>query len=266
LAKYWFECLSCGRNLGDFGDLIERGRVCDACATDLVQAKYESSACLPDAENPSGVWRYFDILPVHRRTSVITAGEGHVPLERWGFLESYARLHGINCTVYAHRHDNNPATGSFKDLAGSVVASCLREAGVDNVVVASTGNIGVSFARYLSAAGISLYVFIPENSSRSHDAEIGMFGQKAFRVQGDYAFAKQMAAEFATRHGNLVSVKARLEVKVVDRKSGRVVAIDRQTHVAVDLVEQIAGKQALQEAAADIAERLLPKIIKHQAE
>jgi len=40
-----------------------------------------------------------------------------------------------------------------------------------------------------------------------------------------------------------------------------VVAIDRQTRVTVDLVEQIAGKQALQDAAADLAERLLPKLI-----
>jgi TolB-like protein len=68
-------------------------------------------------------------------------------------------------------------------------------------------------------------------------------------------------SEFATRHGNLVSVKARLEVKAVDAATGRVLAIDRQTAVEVDLTEQIAGKAALQEAAADIAERLLPKIV-----
>lgn len=68
-------------------------------------------------------------------------------------------------------------------------------------------------------------------------------------------------SEFAARHGNLVSVKARLEVKAVDAATGRVLAIDRQTSVEVDLTEQIAGKTALQEAAAEIAERLLPKIV-----
>jgi len=68
-------------------------------------------------------------------------------------------------------------------------------------------------------------------------------------------------SEFAARHGNLVSVKARLEVKAVDDASGRVLAIDRQTSVEVDLTEQIAGKTALQEAAAEIAERMLPKIV-----
>ena len=68
-------------------------------------------------------------------------------------------------------------------------------------------------------------------------------------------------SEFATRHGNLISVKARLELKAVDAATGRVLANDRQTAIAVDLSEQIAGKAALQQAAADIAERILPKIV-----
>jgi len=67
-------------------------------------------------------------------------------------------------------------------------------------------------------------------------------------------------SEFASRHGNLISVKARLELKAVDNKTARVLAIDRQTSVTVDLTEQLAGKAALQEAAAQLAERLLPKL------
>ena len=38
-------------------------------------------------------------------------------------------------------------------------------------------------------------------------------------------------------------------------------ATDRQTAVVVDLTEQIAGKAALQKAAAEIAERMLPKLV-----
>jgi hypothetical protein len=42
----------------------------------------------------------------------------------------------------------------------------------------------------------------------------------------------------------------------------KIIAIDRQTAVMVDLTEQIAGKNALQSAAAQIAERLLPQLVK----
>lgn len=67
-------------------------------------------------------------------------------------------------------------------------------------------------------------------------------------------------SETAGRVGSMVSVKARLEVKAVDRKSGKVLASDRQTAIVVDATEQVAGKGALQEAAAIIAERLVPKL------
>ncbi|MDA3924479.1 MAG: curli assembly protein CsgG [Kiritimatiellae bacterium] len=69
-------------------------------------------------------------------------------------------------------------------------------------------------------------------------------------------------SEFAMRRGNIVSVKARLEVKAIDAKTDKVIFIDRQTAVEVDLTEQIAGKKALQTAAAEIAQRMLPHLVK----
>jgi TolB-like protein len=68
-------------------------------------------------------------------------------------------------------------------------------------------------------------------------------------------------SEFAVRRGNLISVKARLEVKAINRETGEIMATDRQTAVEVDLTEQIAGKKALQIASATIAERILPKLV-----
>jgi TolB-like protein len=88
------------------------------------------------------------------------------------------------------------------------------------------------------------------------DAEEGSKGKADILVTGEGM------SELAGRVGNLVSVKARVEMKAVDRQSGKVLVADRQTTVVVDLTEHIAGKSALQQAAATLAERLLPKLTK----
>lgn len=81
------------------------------------------------------------------------------------------------------------------------------------------------------------------------------------KTDADVLLTGEGFSQFAARRGNLVSVKARLEVKAVKRDSGDVIAIDRQVAVALDLAEQVAGKSALQDAAAIIAERILPKLV-----
>jgi hypothetical protein len=63
------------------------------------------------------------------------------------------------------------------------------------------------------------------------------------------------------RKGSLVSCKARVELKA-QKRTGEILAVDRQTSVAVDITEQTAAKTALQQAAAELAERLVPKLAK----
>ncbi len=104
------------------------------------------------------------------------------------------------------------------------------------------------------AAETEISLFATESGFQVFDTKSGGTAKSDVLIHGE-AFS-----EFAGRRGNLVSVKARLEVKAVDRATGRILATDRQVTVAVDLAEQIAAKTALQEAGARIAERLLVKL------
>jgi TolB-like protein len=105
------------------------------------------------------------------------------------------------------------------------------------------------------AAETEISLFCKETGFEVLDAAAGKKGV-------DIIIKGEGFSEFAMRRGNLVSVKARLEVKAIDPATDKIIAIDRQVAVEVDLTEQIAGKKALQKAAAMIAERMLPKLVK----
>jgi hypothetical protein len=98
----------------------------------------------------------------------------------------------------------------------------------------------------LFAKGTGFTVIDPEEGAKS---------------KGDIIITGEAFSEFAGRRGGLSSVKGRIEVKAIDRKTDRVIAVDRQTVVVVDISEQIAGKNVLQQGAAVLAERLLPKLL-----
>jgi len=88
------------------------------------------------------------------------------------------------------------------------------------------------------------FTLVDDNSSSKADIEI----------------TGQAFSELGMRKGNLVSCRARIEIKASNRMTGDIITVDRQTSVAVDLAEHIAAKNALQNAADELAERLLPKL------
>jgi len=82
-------------------------------------------------------------------------------------------------------------------------------------------------------------------------------------LQGvDVVITGEAFSEFAARIGNLVSCSARAEVNLISRKDGKIVLADRQTCRAVDLSENIAGKNALQKAGRKIGIRILEHFAK----
>lgn len=80
--------------------------------------------------------------------------------------------------------------------------------------------------------------------------------------KADVEFVGEAFSTYGMRKGNLISCQARIEIKVIDKPTGKALAIDRQTGMAVHLSEQIAAKTALQETMAVLAERIVPKAVK----
>ncbi len=81
------------------------------------------------------------------------------------------------------------------------------------------------------------------------------------KERADVEITGDAFSAYGLRKGNLISCKARVEVKV-QRRNGDLLAVDRQTSVAVDVAEQTAAKSALQQAATELAERLAQKLLK----
>lgn len=84
--------------------------------------------------------------------------------------------------------------------------------------------------------------------------------EKVANDAADVRITGEAFSEFAARRSNLISVKARVELRAVDLNKDKVIVSDRQTAIEIDLAENIAAKSALQQAAQTLAQRLLVQI------
>ena len=85
--------------------------------------------------------------------------------------------------------------------------------------------------------------------------------QGSSNQKADIEITGEALSERGIRRGELISCRARVELKAVERSSGRIIAVDRETQAAADTSEQIAGKTAIQKATQSLALRLVPRII-----
>lgn len=210
--KFQLRCEKCQYVVKDFKEWFEHNQKCPKCGHKVVYAEYSTdiNKLVDLIEEKKGkaesVFHYFDFLPINNPENIITAGEGIIPVEKWDFLAEFAKKHyDLDIEVLAYRNDKNQGTGTFKDVAASIAASVLKENGIKEYAVASTGNIANAFAHYLAKAGISLSVFIPNDALKANEAEVSTYGQRVNRVNGDYSKAKEIAAHYSEKHGILLS-------------------------------------------------------------
>ena len=210
--KFYLHCTKCEYDIADFKEWFDNMQKCPKCGGVIVDVRYNRNPedlkklIFSKDKEPKNVWYYFDFLPLNNAKNCISRGEGVIPLERWTFLENYAKKkYGKSIRVNAYRNDLNPGTGTFKDVAAAVASSVLKENNVEEFCIASTGNIANAYSHYLAEAGISLAVFVPNDALKANEAEVNSYGQKLFRVNGDYAVAKHVAAEYSGKYNILMS-------------------------------------------------------------
>lgn len=76
----------------------------------------------------------------------------------------------------------------------------------------------------------------------------------------DIQITGEAFSEFGARRGNLVSCRGRVEIKAVETGGGKLLLTERQTEAGVDIAENIAGKNALQNASRKLLGRIVPKL------
>ncbi|MDZ4765039.1 MAG: pyridoxal-phosphate dependent enzyme [Chloroflexota bacterium] len=181
--------------------------VCDLCGGNWLDAGYDYSGI--DWRHTLGrrrtsMWRYEELLPLTEPAFRVSMGEGWTPLVRAERLgEALGHDH-----LFIKDERQSP-TGSFKDRQGSLSVSILRQAGIRECVLASTGNAAAAYAAYCARAGIKLWVFLTSMVPSEKMRELGLYGAEVIKITGTYDEAKQIAADFAARRGIYLDTGAR---------------------------------------------------------
>ncbi len=190
-------CLECGHRMPP--DIaLDR---CTACGSPWLDAEYDCAA-LPSnwaeqlKRRPYDLWRYAELLPFPQAWRRVSLGEGWTPLLRAEGLEEETGHRGIWI-----KDERQHATGSFKDRQAAVAITALKNRGIREIVLASTGNAAAAYAAYCARAHIKLWVFVTGSVPAEKMRELALYGAEVIKVTGTYDQAKEVAADFARRHG-----------------------------------------------------------------
>lgn len=153
---------------------------------------------------PFDIWRYRELLPVHDPNLDFSLGEGGTPLIH---AKNLGLMLGLS-NLYIKDERQGP-TASFKDRQAALMIASLKEAGITEMVCASTGNVAISYSAYAARAGIKLWAFLTSLVPAAKMREVAIYGTQVVKITGTYDQAKQMAAEFAKQRGLFLDLGAR---------------------------------------------------------
>jgi threonine synthase len=135
----------------------------------------------------------------------------------------------LGCPNLYIKDERQGPTGSFKDRQAAVTIAALKEAGIKEMVAASTGNVAISYSAYTSRASIKLWAFVTSLVPAVKMREIALYGSQVIKITGSYDQCKQVAAEFAHQRGLYLDMGART-----------ITSIEAMKTIAFEIAEQLA--------------------------
>ena len=191
------ECLDCGHQAPYSPNSIS----CPRCDSQWREARYDYPVISRTLQSllfsrTFDLWRYQELLPIRNPNVITSLGEGGTPL-----------IHATNlgmmlgCPNIYIKDERQGPTNSFKDRQAAVGVAALKEAGITEAVLASTGNVAIAYSAYAARAGIKLWAFLTSLVPAEKMREVAIYGTQVIKVTSSYDQAKQVAAEFARQRG-----------------------------------------------------------------
>jgi threonine synthase len=181
---------------------------------------------LSSPQRKPNLWRFHEVLPIYDTANIVSLGEGGTPL-----VKSRALAASLGLKNLYIKDERQQPTGSFKDRQATVAISALKEMGVDELVVASTGNVAIAYAAYCARAGIKLWAFFPSLTPGEKMREAALYGAEVIKITGTYDQTKELAARFAKAKGIFL-----------DRGIKSVAAIEAMKTMAYEIAEQLGDE------------------------
>lgn len=218
------ECLDCGHR----APYSHTAFTCPSCGSQWREARYDYENIkhiLPVVvkERPFNLWRYRELLPVQNPNPVISMGDGGTPLIRGANLGMM-----LGCSSIFVKDERRGPTASFKDRQAAVGVMALKEAGITEAVLASTGNVAIAYSAYAARAGIKLWTFLTSLVPAEKMREVAIYGSQVVKVTASYDQTKQVAAEFARQRG-----------LYLERGSRSIPSVESMKTIAFEVVEQL---------------------------
>lgn len=192
VTRWIYRCPSCGKTYS-----IEPGRyLCDDCAKKqrpdeplrgVLECVWEGDAPVRGTIPLPVEERFFPPIPV-----------GQTPL--WAPERLRAELGAPNLWL---KDDTCNPSGSYKDRASWLVAAFARKFGIQEIVLASTGNAASSMACIGAAAGIKIKVYVPKSAPIAKRVQILQYGAELVEVDGTYDLAFDQSLAYSKSTGML---------------------------------------------------------------